>query len=106
MRTAKIGVLRNQLSAYLRHVRNGEEVVIYDRNVLIAKIVPTDSPAPEVETVLHRTGLTEEEALLASTRKMKPPTKQMDWDAFWALPRPTVSDEAVREAIEWAKGDR
>jgi hypothetical protein len=30
----------------------------------------------------------------------------MDWEAFWALPTGTVSDEAVREAIEWAKGDR
>ena len=106
MRTAKIGVLRNQLSAYLRHVRNGEEVVICDRNVPIARMVPMDSPAPTVYTDLRRDGLTEEEALLASTRKMKPPTMQMDWDAFWALPRPTVSDEAVREAIEWAKGDR
>ena len=106
MRTAKIGVLKNQLSAYLRHVRNGEEVVIYDRNVPVAKMVPVDSPDPGVNTDLHLTGLTEEEALLASTRKMRLPTKEMDWDAFLALPRPTVSDEAVREAIEWAKGDR
>jgi prevent-host-death family protein len=106
MRTAKIGVLKNQLSAYLRHVRNGEEVVIYDRNVPIAKMVPVDSPDPELNTDAQMIGLTEEESLLASTRKMKLPTKEMDWDAFWALPRPTVSDEAVREAIEWAKGDR
>jgi antitoxin (DNA-binding transcriptional repressor) of toxin-antitoxin stability system len=106
MRTAKIGVLKNQLSAFLRHVRNGEEVIIYDRNVPIAKMVPVESPALKVDTDLRRAGLTEEEVLLASTRKMRPPTKEMDWDAFWALPRPTVSDEAVREAIEWAKGDR
>ena len=106
MRTAKIGVLKNQLSAYLRYVRNGEEVVIYDRNVPIAKMVPVNSPAPTVDTDLRRAGLTEVEVLLASTRRMKPPTKVMDWDAFWALPRPTVSDEAVREAIDWAKGER
>jgi prevent-host-death family protein len=105
MRTAKIGVLKNQLSAYLRHVRNGEEVVIYDRNVPIARMVPVESPASESDA-LSQAGLTEEEALLASSRKMRPPTKQMDWDAFLALPRPTVSDEAVREAIAWAKGDR
>jgi hypothetical protein len=69
-------------------------------------MVPMKSAAPTTDTDLRRTGLTEEEVLLASTRKMKPPTKRMDWDAFLALPRPTVSDEAVREAIEWAKGDR
>jgi hypothetical protein len=29
----------------------------------------------------------------------------MDWEAFWALPAGNVSDEAIKEAIEWAKGD-
>jgi antitoxin (DNA-binding transcriptional repressor) of toxin-antitoxin stability system len=98
MRTAKIGVLRNQLSAYLRHVRNGEEVVIYDRNVPIATISPID-PSRDRDT---------EKAELIAAGILKPPVDPtpMDWDAFWALPRPTVSDEAVREAIEWAKGDR
>jgi antitoxin (DNA-binding transcriptional repressor) of toxin-antitoxin stability system len=98
MRTAKIGVLRNQLSAYLHHVRNGEEVVIYDRNVPIAKMVPLEQ-ADESEA---------EAAKLIAAGIMRPPEDPtpMDWDAFWALPRPTVSDEAVREAIEWAKGDR
>jgi antitoxin (DNA-binding transcriptional repressor) of toxin-antitoxin stability system len=106
MRTAKIGVLRNQLSAYLRHVRNGEEVVIYDRNVPIAKMVPVDSPYPTHEVGPLKETLTEEDAHLVATGRMKLAEKGMDWDAFWALSRPTVSDEAVREAIEWAKGDR
>jgi prevent-host-death family protein len=98
MRTAKIGVLKNQLSAYLRHVRNGEEVVIYDRNVPIARISPIE-PSEDRDA---------EKAKLIAAGILKPPDDPtpMDWDAFWALPRPTVSDEAVREAIEWAKGDR
>jgi prevent-host-death family protein len=98
MRTAKIGVLRNQLSAYLRHVRNGEEVVIYDRNVPIARISPIE-PSRDRDA---------EKAQLIAAGILKPPVDPtpMDWDAFWALPRPVVSDEAVREAIEWAKGDR
>ena len=105
MRTANIGVLKNQLSAYLKHVRNGEEVVICDRNVPIARILPlgphfsTAGVGPDKET------LTEEQTFLASSRRMKPPTQEMDWAAFWALPRPTVSDEAAREAIAWAKGE-
>jgi len=103
MRTANIGTLKNQLSAYLRYVRNGEEVIICDRNVPVARILPLESDAALAPL---QVGLTEEEARLASTRKMKPPSRKMDWEAFWALPRPTVSDEAVREAIEWAKGDR
>jgi hypothetical protein len=61
---------------------------------------------PDASFASLSVGLTKEEARLASTRKMKPPKEKMDWEAFWALPRPTVSDEAAREAIEWAKGDR
>jgi antitoxin (DNA-binding transcriptional repressor) of toxin-antitoxin stability system len=100
MRTANIGTLKNQLSAYLKYVRNGEEVVVYDRNIPVARILPFTLPLPPEGDYAA------EEAYLIATGKMKPPKnpKPMDWDAFWALPRPTVPDEAVREAIEWAKG--
>ncbi|MGA2216758.1 MAG: type II toxin-antitoxin system prevent-host-death family antitoxin [Terracidiphilus sp.] len=100
MRTANIGTLKNQLSAYLKYVRNGEEVVVYDRNTPVARILPFTPPLPP------QGDYAAEEAYLIATGQMKPPEnpKPMDWDAFWALPRPTVSDEAVREAMEWAKG--
>lgn len=100
MRTAKIGVLRNQLSAYLRHVRNGEEVTIYDRNVPIARISRIEPAADDDYAA--------EEAGLIAAGILKPPDDPtpMDWDAFWARPGANVSDEAIREAIEWAKGDR
>ncbi len=31
MRSVNIGTLKNQLSAYLRYVRDGEEIVVHDR---------------------------------------------------------------------------
>jgi len=98
MRTANIGTLKNQLSAYLRFVRNGEEVIICDRNVPVARILPIQ-PTEDFDA---------EEARLVATGILKLPesSEPMDWDAFWKLPRPSVSDEAVREAIEWSKGDR
>lgn len=98
MRTANIGTLKNQLSAYLRLVRNGEEVIVCDRNVPVARILPYQ-PVEDFDA---------EEARLIAAGIMTPPKDPtpMDWDAFWALPRPNVSDEAVKEAIEWAKGDR
>ena len=98
MRTANIGTLKNQLSAFLRLVRSGEEVIICDRNVPVARIVPIQ-PADDFDA---------EQAQLIADGLMTPPLSPtpMDWEAFWALPRPTVSDEAAREAIEWAKGDR
>lgn len=94
MKTVNIGVLKNQLSAYLRLVRDGEEVVVKDRDKPVARILPIRAPQP----------IDEEEAELVAAGIMKLPQEEMDWDAFWALPRPTVSDEAAREAILWAKG--
>jgi prevent-host-death family protein len=102
MRTANIGTLRNQLSAYLKFVRDGEEVIVCDRNVPIARILPFTLPLPPEGD--HAA----EEAYLIATGKLKPAKDKgkMDWEAFWALPAGNVSDEAIKEAIEWAKGDR
>ena len=94
MKTVNIGTLKNQLSAYLKLVRDGEEVVVKDRDKPVARILPIRVPQP----------IDEEEAELVAAGIMKLPQEEMDWDAFWALPMPTVSDEAAREAILWAKG--
>jgi prevent-host-death family protein len=40
MKTAKVSELKAKLSAYLAEARNGETVVVYDRNTPIARIVP------------------------------------------------------------------
>ena len=95
MKSVNIGTLKNELSAYLRYVRAGEEVIVRDRNVPVARIVP-----------FRAADLTEEEAELVAKGILKLPEKEMDWDAFWALPRPEVSKEAMDEAIKWSKGDR
>jgi hypothetical protein len=29
----------------------------------------------------------------------------MDWDAFWAIPTGNVSDQAIKDAMDWVKGD-
>ena len=97
MRTANIGTLKNQLSGYLKFVRNGEEVIVCDRNVPIARILPLE-PSRDYRA---------EEAQLIAAGLMTPPKdpSPMDWDAFWAIPTGNVSNEAVREAIEWSKGE-
>ncbi len=40
MKRAKIGYLKNNLSRYVDHVREGGEVVIYDRDTPVARMVP------------------------------------------------------------------
>ena len=95
MKTVNIGELRNQLSAYLQYVRKGEEVVVKDRNRPVARILPFETRS-----------ISEEEALLVASGKMKLPEKEMDWDEFFSIPTGHVSREAaVRAAIE-SKGDR
>jgi antitoxin (DNA-binding transcriptional repressor) of toxin-antitoxin stability system len=96
MKTVNIGKLKDNLSAYLHEVRNGEEVIVQDRKKPIARIVPI------------RAEVSDEEAYLASIGVLKLPEnpRGIDWEAFWKLPRPTVSDEAVKEAMDWVKGDR
>jgi prevent-host-death family protein len=98
MRTANIGTLKNQLSAYLKYVRNGEEVIICDRNVPIARITPLEAP----------TNYDAEEARLIAAGILIPPKDPtpMDWDAFWAIPTGNVSDQAIKDAMDWVKGDR
>src|ERR1017187_1003121 len=99
MRTVNIGVLKNQLSAYLQLVRNGEEVVVRDRNVPVARILPFTLPLPPEGD--HEA----EAAYLIATGQMKEAKQKIDCEKFWALTMPTVSDEAVKEAPDWARGD-
>ena len=48
MQTVNIADLKNNLSAYLERVRNGEEMLVKDRHRLIARLMPF-SGAEEME---------------------------------------------------------
>ncbi|MBI4237877.1 MAG: type II toxin-antitoxin system prevent-host-death family antitoxin [Deltaproteobacteria bacterium] len=45
----KIGELRNNLSAYLRKVRKGAEIVVMDRETPIGRVVPYQGEAKDTE---------------------------------------------------------
>ena len=90
MRTVNIGELKNQLSAYLQYVRNGEEVIVRDRNTPVARFLP-----------IHTDSLSQHEAKLVASGAMTLPLEEMDWDAFFAEPVGNVPhDIAVQAAIE------
>jgi prevent-host-death family protein len=97
MKTVNIGTLKDNLSSYLRDVRNGEEVIVQDRKKPIARILPIRSD-----------DFTDEELYLVSIGVLKLPEdpRPIDWEAMKKLPLPEVSDNAVKEAIAWVKGDR
>ena len=76
MRTVNIGTLKNQLSAYLKYVRSGEEIIVKDRDKPVARILPFTLPLPAEGD--HAA----EEAYLIATGKLKPAKDKgkMDWE--------------------------
>ena len=98
MASVQIADLKNNLSAYLRKVRTGEEVIICDRKSPIAKIVP-----------LATNDLDLEERELIAKGLMRPAQKPFDADAFFAIGRgvrmPRVSRAALQRAMDFARKD-
>lgn len=59
METAAVAQLKSQLSRYLRRVKAGEEIVVTERGIPIARLVPDARREPGLETLrdLERQGL-------------------------------------------------
>jgi prevent-host-death family protein len=51
MKTVRIADLKDHLSAHLRAVEAGAEIVVTDRNRPIVRIVPVASPTPAVTLI-------------------------------------------------------
>ena len=88
MQTVSITQLKNSLSAYLRDVKAGEEVLITDRGRPIARLAPVSSSDSMEEHLeeMERKGL-----LRRGTGRLP--------DDFWDLPRPADPEGLVRKAI-------
>ena len=58
MRSVNVAELKNQLSKYLTFAKGGEEVVIRDRNLPVAKLVPFSAEgADDQDLVLVAAGI-------------------------------------------------
>ena len=88
MQTVNIADLKNNLSAWLEQVKNGEELIVKDRNTLIARVMPL-AAGEDLDA--------EEEALVAAGL-MRLPSDEKN-DDFLDLPAPEVSLDAIRAAI-------
>lgn len=88
MRTASVSQLKVSLSAYLRQVKAGEELLITERGRPIARLQPLSSSRPFPE---HLKAM-EEKGLLKRGDKPLPAD-------FWDMPRPADPRAAVRSAI-------
>lgn len=88
MQTVNIADLKNNLSAWLEQVKNGEELVVKDRNKLIARIMP----------LVAGEDLDAEEEALVAAGLMRLPLKEKN-DDFLDMPAPEVSSDAIRAVI-------
>jgi len=67
MRTVNVAKLKNSLSKYLTFAKAGEEVVIRDRNLPIAKLVPFSAE-----------GTSDQELLLVAAGKLRLPAVRLN----------------------------
>ena len=89
MKTTAVADLRARLSEYLLLVKAGEEILITERNVPVAKIIPVAELGSELESLrdLERQGLLR----LGSGRLPK---------GFWEMPRGKDPRGSVRGAAQ------
>jgi len=88
MRTVKISELKARLSAHIQVVRDGEEVLVCDRNQPVARIVPC-----------HLEDRTERERRLVARGLLAPPLKKRSGSASWPEPPGNVSDKTVEKVL-------
>jgi prevent-host-death family protein len=95
MRTVNIGDLKARLSAHIRFVREGEEVLVCDRNKPVARLVPC-----------HLEERSAQERRLAARGVLTPPLKKRPASGSWPNPPGNVSDEAIEQALRQERESR
>jgi prevent-host-death family protein len=86
MRTVNISRLKAQLSAHIEMVKNGEEVLVCDRNKPVARIVPYSvDDEPEREQRLIARGI------------MTPPLRKRSSPVSLPAPPGNISDEVMEK---------
>jgi len=95
MRTVNISDLKARLSAHIQLVRDGEEVLVCDRNKPVARIVPC-----------HLEDLSEQERRLAARGVLTPPLKRRPASVSWPEPPGGVSDEAMEQVFREERENR
>ena len=99
METVNVAELKNKLSSFLQRARAGEQIVIRNRNLPIARIVPLDWNDMELEV-----------ASLVASGQMTLPTKKLNEKRFWSIGRGARPNrdlkQAMRRAIEAEREER
>ncbi len=92
MRTVNIADLKNNLSRYLEQVKAGQEIIVKDRKLAVARVVPmNDMASPD-----------EELSRLAAQGKVRLGEGRVD-DTYWKLRLPRVKPVrgAAKDVLKW-----
>lgn len=90
MRSVNVAELKNHLSKYLTFAKGGEEIVIRDRNLPVAKLIPFTSDAAN-----------DEELLLVAVGKMRIPKTSVKVDKLLKIPTGSVdSSEGIQALMD------
>jgi len=88
MRSVNIAELKNRLSKYLTFAKAGEEIVIRDRSLPVAKLVPFSSTAGS-----------EEELLLVAAGKMRLPKRPVRIGELLRIPTGSLAGSEGIQAL-------
>lgn len=88
MRTVNVAKLKDQLSKYLTFAKSGEEVVIRDRNLPVAKLVPFSTDGADAQ-----------ELRLVAAGKLRLPQMQLDVKELLKVRTGTVKGNKAIQAI-------
>lgn len=91
MLTVNVAELKNRLSAHLLRVRSGEELLIRDRNLPIAKIVP-----------LRRDEMDVDEMSLVASGQMTLPEKPFQASSFLSIGAKMKKSKKLKRAMNRA----
>ena len=86
MRTVNISDLKARLSAHIQIVKDGEEVLVCDRNQPVARIVP-----------LHLEERSQQEKRLVARGVLAPPAKKRRSSGSWPEPPGNVPDDVIEQ---------
>lgn len=95
MKTVNISDLKAHLSAHIQVVKDGEEVLVCDRNKPVARIVPCDL-----------TDYSEQEKRLVARGVLTLPLKKRPASVSWPVPPGNVSDEVMEQVRQEERESR
>lgn len=95
MKTVNISDLKAHLSAHIQVVKDGEEVLVCDRNKPVARIVPCDL-----------TDYSEQEKRLVARGVLTLPLKKRPASVSWPVPPGNVSNEVMEQVRQEERESR